>query len=252
MKDGNERDYFEKQRVAFAKSVEAAVDTSLFAAGRRTDLRTAWTTWIFSRLCATCQSISRLMVPMISDYGTTIDHGSIANLSRNVIETSILISYLTQDGVSDEEWSCRILAFHLHDCTARVRLFKGLGADDEYKKHRHALEDLRKRLSENAHFCGLESDVQQKLLGGMLIYVDGLRAAARNAGWDMGHFDAAYTYLSAQSHSTPMSFYRMDERGLDNKTIAPYQFGIVGFALEHAYQSVEHATERVRKLFPET
>jgi hypothetical protein len=215
------RDYFEKQRVAFTKSVKAAVDTSLFAAGRRTDLRTAWTTWVFSRLCVTCHSISRLMVPMVSDYGTTIDHGSIANLSRNVIETSILVSYLTQDGVSDEEWSCRTLALHLHDCTARIRLFKGLGLDDEYKKHRRDLEDLRKRLSENAHFRGLESGVQEKLLGGMLIYIDGLRAAARYAGWDVGHFDAVYTYLSAQSHSTPMSFYRMGEHGMDNKAIAP-------------------------------
>jgi hypothetical protein len=246
------RNYFEEQRVAFAKSVKVAVDTSLFVAGRRTDLRTAWTTWIFGRLCVTCHSINRLIVPMGGDSWTTIDHGSIANLSRNVIETSILVSYLTQDGVSDEEWSCRILAFHLHDCAARVRLFKGFGVKNEYKKNKEALEDLRKRMSENGHFQQLESGVQEKLLGGMLLYVDGLRAVARNAGWDVGHFDAVYTYLSAQSHSTPMSFYRMGEQGIDYATIAPDQFRIVGFALEHAYQSVDHATGRVRKLFPET
>ena len=244
-----ERAYFEEQKTGFAKALDTAIETSLSVAGRRVDLRLAWATWIFARLCATGHSIKRLSSPITSDYGTTIDHASIGSLSRNIIEASILISYLTQGGVSDDEWSCRVLALHLHDCTARVRLFKGLGANEKYMKQKNVLEDLRSRLSRNSYFSNLESDLQERIQSGSVIHLHGLRSAAKVAGWDKEHFDAAYSYLSAQPHSTPMGFYRMDERGIDNKAIAPYQFFFVGFALEHAQQSVTHATARLRELF---
>jgi hypothetical protein len=244
------REYFDEQKIAYIKALDTAVEISLSVAGRRVDQRLAWATWIFARLCATGHSLRRLLEPVTSDYGITIDHASIGNLARNIIEASILISYVTQDGVSDEEWSCRKLAFHLHDCTARVCLFKGLGANDEYEKHKAMLEELRTRLSKDSYFNQLESDVQEKLRAGTVIYLHGLRSAAHVAGWNKDHFDAIYGYLSAQPHSTPMSFYRMDERGMDNKTIAPYQFAFVGFALENAHQSIRHATQRIPELFP--
>ena len=91
--------------------------------------------------------------------------------------------------------------------------------------------------------------IQSMIQSGSVIHLHGLRSAAKVAGWDKEHFDAVYSYLSAQPHSTPMGFYRMDERGIDNKAIAPYQFFFVGFALEHAQQSVTHATARLRELF---
>jgi hypothetical protein len=132
-----------------------------------------------------------------------------------------------------------------------VRLFKGLGVDEEYGKNSEALQELRQRISENTYFKTLPVATQEKALAGSLIYVKGLRTTAEIAGLNKGEFDGLYNYLSMQSHSAPMSFYRMDDRGIDHKTIAPFQFYFAGLALEISSNSFATATDAIRKLFPD-
>jgi len=215
------------------------------------DIRHAWATWIFARSCATGHSISRLLNPVSSDYGTTIDHASIASLARNTIEAFIVITYFTESGVSDEEWACRGLILDMHDCASRVRLFKGLKAEKQYNETKEALEWLREKLKENSYFKKFPSETQGKAPTGSVFYIRGFRTAAEKAGWNKEQFDAVHTYLSLPAHSAPMSFYRMDERKIDNKAIAPYQYFYSGFALEQACNSITESTKRIRELFPD-
>ena len=246
-----ESKYFHDNSEKFASILDAAVSVSAQTAGRMAERRVGWCTRIFARACATGHSIRRLLIPVRGDYGTTIDHASIGSLARGIVEADILISYLSENGVSDIEWECRTLIFHIHDCAARVRLFKGLKQEDEHRKNSETLAELRQRIGENARFKQLPSDAQQKALAGSLIYINGLRSAAEVAGWNKGVFDGLYNYLSMQSHSAPMSFYRMDDRGIDHKNIAPFQYYFAGLALELSSNSLRLATERVRRLFPD-
>ena len=69
-------DYFEGQKDAFTKSLKEAIEMFSLCGRSQGYLRTVWATWIFSGLCATCHSISRLSIPIVSDYGlTTIEQG---------------------------------------------------------------------------------------------------------------------------------------------------------------------------------
>jgi hypothetical protein len=224
---------------------------SSWMAGRQTDLRRGWSTWIFARLCATSHSMKRLLMPVTSSFGATIDHGSIVCLARNVMEAGVLISYISQEGLSEDEWKCRLQTFHIHDCVARIRLFKGISADRKAEKMRVAIEELRSRISSNAHFKKLPEEAQEKVLAGSVIYLGGLRSAAEVAGWSKSHFDAMYNYFSMQSHSAPMGFYQMDHRKIDYKKITPYQFYLVGLALEIARISMDSSSKRMRELFPD-
>jgi len=60
-----------------------------------------------------------------------------------------------------------------------------------------------------------------------------------------------YNYLSVQSHSAPTGFYRIDDREIDYSKIAPYQYYLVGLALELASTSMKSAYKRMRDLFPD-
>jgi hypothetical protein len=249
--DDTER-YFEKNKVSFEFAYKTASELSGALAGQKTDLRRGWSTWIFARLCSTAHSIRRLLPPVVSGYGTTIDHGSIASLARNVLEAGVLISYISEPKISEDEWKCRLLIFHIHDCVARIRLFKGISAGQQANEMRNALKDLHSRISSNDHFKKLQPDIQEKAKAGSLIYIKGLRSAAEVAGWDKNHFDAMYNYLSVQSHWAPMGFYRMDEREIDYRKIAPYQYYLIGLALELASTAMSAARTRMRELFPDS
>jgi hypothetical protein len=250
MANSEEEAYFEKNKAAFELAFKAAVELSSSLAGQKTDLRRGWSTWIFARLCATGNSMRRLLHPFVSGRGVTIDHGSIVTLARNVMEAGVLISYISEKDILEEEWKCRLLVFNIHDCVARVRLFKGISAVDLVDKWSASLEDLRRQISSNAYFKKLLLETQEKAKAGSLIYIDGLRSAAKVAGWDKSHFDAMYNYFSLQSHSAPVSFYWMEERQIDYKTIAPYQYYLVGLALEMVSNSTNAASKRMREIFP--
>jgi hypothetical protein len=118
--------FFDEQIVAFRRIRDDAVATSLAIEGRMANAKVIQASTIFAMMCATSHNVNRLLVPISSDYGTTIDHGSVTSLCRNLIEASILLSYVTEDGVSEEESTCRQLLFCVHDCSSRVRLFKGI------------------------------------------------------------------------------------------------------------------------------
>jgi hypothetical protein len=69
--------YFEEQKTTFAKVIDECVPISLAIGGREADEQKVQASIIFARMCATAHSIKRLLFPIVSDYGVTIDHSSI-------------------------------------------------------------------------------------------------------------------------------------------------------------------------------
>jgi hypothetical protein len=126
------------------------------------------------------------------------------------------------------------MTFDIHDCASRIRLFKGLGSQKEYKNAKRISAILRKRLENSPVFFNLDKKVREEILAGSRIFVNGIRSAAKQVGWDLKEWDAIYNYLSAQSHHNPVSFYRYEMHGVTHLTVTEYQSGFLNFCLQQA------------------
>lgn len=220
----SERRYYEEQVSALEAAFGSAVNLSNSLAGRNVDQRLGWTTWVFARMCMFWQSI-RILLSAYDDAEVhpSIDHASIAMISRSILECELMIVYLSEANISDEEWELRRLVFQVHDCSSRVRLLKGIGLRDQYKGFKYQLNALRLELRRNSQFKRLSEDAQREVVNGNRIFVNGSRQVAKSAGWSVEFWDGVYNYLSAQSHSAPMSFFRYEISGVDYTDKTAYQ-----------------------------
>ena len=191
-----------------AKSVRMAIAVSKAAAGRNPEGHIVMASYVFMRMCVAADT---LLYVLRRDIGSskelTLDHYSTGVLARNIIESALMFYYLSEEGVSKEEWELRIAIFNLHDSTLKVRLWKGLESDEQYKNWKATMEEIRQSLREHPTFKTIDADRQQRLLSGQELYLKGFRSNLKLVGLDEGYFDGLYTYLSSQVHITPSSFY---------------------------------------------
>lgn len=212
-----------------------------------------WASSLYMRLCIIGMSLNRLTdvrAVVDGDEIHTLDHSSIAAMARTLIEAAVLFGYMTEQGPSEEEWDLRWSVLLLHDATTRYKMFKSWKATDEAAVHKKRMSELRLEVSKHPRFRGLEEERRQKILAGTEFYIHGLRAAVRSVGWDVGHFNAIYAYLSSHSHSSPVSFVRAHTHGVDFEKPSGAQLVTAGLALEHAQIALATASERTLKLFP--
>ncbi len=99
----------------------------------------------------------------------------------------------------------------------------------------------------------LKPDRQKKLRDGQELFVSGLRAAAKQAGWHADHFNAMYAALSMHSHCAPTSFYRA---AADPTEPAPgispdYQYLTSGLALEYVTEALWPACKQMFAIYSE-
>jgi hypothetical protein len=147
-----------------------------------------------------------------------------------------MFHYLLEDGVNSDDWMLRRKVLELHDATLRLRLFKSIGATEQYKRGKEIVRDLRADISNLAAFKNIPEDRQAKLLSGQELYVGGLRSTlklASVASVKSEYFDGMYAYLSSQVHVSPTSFFKSDER-LSFGPPAEYQYYFASYAVGHA------------------
>lgn len=244
---------FDEARAAFdeASDKASAVSNSI-GWGHIVEPRFGWATWIFARMGLTALSTTILLQAYVDErIHTGFDHLSIVSQCRSIVEQQIFLAYLVEVGISKDEWNLRKWTLDIHDCVSRIRLFRSLGNQEEKQAHEKELVFLRERLEASGLFQDLPREARSEILAGNRIYVRGSRTAAAAAGWMKDQWDGIYAYLSAPLHSAPLSFYRMQEHGVDNLSIAPYQLGVAGFSLNAASQAIRDATERMLVAFPE-
>jgi hypothetical protein len=100
---------------------------------------------MLGKICITAMSAQALFRGHEEKRLPSLDHSSIAVLSRAIIESSIMYWYLMEE-VGDEEWDFRLQVMKVHDVASRVRLFKRLIAD-EAQNQRAKLNALRDKLT---------------------------------------------------------------------------------------------------------
>ena len=111
----------------FTLALGKAFSTSHASTGLRCSNRQVWASVLFTRLCVFSTSILSLCPgSKLNPKGLHWDFGSIATLSRNLLECSLVFFYLGIEDVSEQEINVRLMVMDLHDCNSRNRLLQGL------------------------------------------------------------------------------------------------------------------------------
>jgi len=195
---------------------------------------------MLKKLCLTSYSVGVLIEVFEGKPMHYLDHGSVGVLCRTIIDTAIMYWYLSEE-ISAEEWEFRLAVMNLHDVTSRVRLFKGL-MPDEAEKQRARCATFKKALEDNALFRKRKRQERDRLLGGQVLYVNGMRSLLRTMNYNEEYYDGVYSYLSSQVHSSPISYFRDGPEG-DPMTFY-FQSVFVGYALHHAWKMIARVAFR--------
>ena len=243
---------FEEQRVLLQVSLDRAGKISNSVANKFVAPRFAWATWIFARMCLNARSVLLLVKNYLDDeVHSTVDHVSIIGICRTILESQIFLAYLTEVGISEDEWQLRKWTLDLHDCVTRIRLFRGIGDTEQKGAFKAELERLKARMEGNGVFPQLPVETRNDVLVGRRIYVRGMRNALKLADWPEDLWDGIYSYLSGAIHSSPVSFYRYADHGVNNLSITPYQLGLMSTGWEFSHKSLDWAADCVARLFSE-
>lgn len=246
---------FRERVVEFQNSLGGAIAFSNATGGLFVKTRFGWSSYLYTKLCGIGVSLNKIIVNSAEQSSEIeLDHTSIAAVSRNMLEASVMFCYLAQRGITDEQWELRRNVIWLHDATSRHKIFKSMeaivdnnGGDADRKK---VINDLRFKVSQSKLFSQLEEERRKKILAGSEMYVNGLRSAARIAGWDKHEFDGTYTYLSQHSHSAPVSFLRMAEHNINFSNPSDAQLAISSLALQVSQRSLNVCSRRIAELYP--
>jgi hypothetical protein len=241
----NTQAMFEREKRRFSASTERAKVVSKAGAGRQGDMPTVMSSYVFTRLCVGAETLRYLLERTIGNSSDlTLDHYSISVLARNVVEGALMFFYLSEDGVTDDEWALRGRVLDLHDAVLKLRLFKSINATAEYEAFKQDTDWLRGQMRQLPAFQKLELQRQEKLLSGQELYVGGLRSTLRLAGFTSEYFDGMYAYLSQHVHISSSSFYRTDNR-LRFASPSSYQFYFSAYAVAHARMFLVRAAVRL-------
>jgi uncharacterized protein DUF5677 len=232
----NAREAFKKEKKRFVEAVKYAIAVSKTAGGRAPDQNIVLASYVFTRMCIAADTLLHLLQRDIGNSKEqTLDHYTIGVLARNIIESALMFHYLSEDDVSKEEWELRTLIFNLHDSTLKVRFWKGLGSDEQYKGWKGTRDEVLESMKEHPTFKALDEDRQKLLLTGQQLYIKGFRSTLKLVDLDETYFDGMYAYLSSQVHISPSSLYWTERRVSFGKP-GGYQYYFASYAVAHARQ----------------
>lgn len=203
---------------------------------------------VFAKCCAHARSIGAIAL-----HSSMFDHHAIMTLARMIVEATTMLGYLNEPATT-EEWALRHTVLRMHDTTTRIGLLRSFNS--ETSDLRTGLKELQAELEEMTLFKALPTERQQRLLTGQEMYVTGMRSVAvRAVGWDEDQFASVYTYLSAHTHTAPVSFMRMRDHSIDYMNPSQTQFEILAIAMEAAIACVRRSMlwqiDRVPDQIPE-
>jgi hypothetical protein len=205
-------DRYDNELAIFQNAVMDALWTSDQAKGLSVDPRLYWVSVLFTRICCISESVLALCPDRLDPFSTTHwDFASVASLTRNLLEATAFFYYFSEP-VDDDEWAVRLLVMQLNDRTQRRRFFVSLREAREIGQLDEEIAGFRIRLSNAFFFKALPLKLQKDLLEGHRPSVSTLREMVRLFQAD-DQIWPLYDFLSFQSHTLPMSFYRAAEQG---------------------------------------
>jgi hypothetical protein len=210
--------------------------------------------FIFAKLIAHCMSMDLILsnYPRVLETGGLLDHFSLATLGRAALDASVVTMYISDPNLNRERWDLRRQIFRLHELFNRSRFLTASSAKDQapkmafFETYKERKATLRTRIEGLAKQLGYTSEQIEGFLKGQYVFIDGVRGAAREAGWDVDAFDFHQSYLSNWVHSHPVSFLRFTEQGISFSHPSDYQIGFCCAVLEITTPYLQTTTERMR------
>lgn len=162
-----------------------------------------------------------------------LDHFSIAALGRASIDAALMVMYISDPKLNRTTWDFRRQLLFLHDANNRNRFLKPLKKNGMefgfYENYDEIRKGLQARISDLGSSMLLSSEKISEYQNGHHLFVEGLRGAVREAGWNVDEFDFHQSYLSAYVHSHPVSFIRANEHDIQFGGASRFQVDLCGF-----------------------
>lgn len=236
----------------FTLALENAITTSHASTGLRCSNRQVWASVLFTRLCTFSISILSLCPgSKLNPKGLHWDFGSIATLSRNLLECSLVFFYLGIEDVTEQEMKVRLMVMDLHDCNARNRLRRDLAKveDDKSNIYEEAVVKLGNLLKANTFFKNLPLHDQKNLLKGQRACIYSQNEILSRMGEDASWIRAYYHFLSSHTHSLPLGFSRMADQGRGHGGENEIDKAYITFALDFNSKILKRSTVDMQRVF---
>lgn len=249
------KDIFWGGSCAFEKATQNAVSISDSRIGIAHTGRQNRVLMVFSKTITHAMSIQLIYskaTAMQSEIGL-LDHFSIGTLTRTLIDSAIMVLYLSEPSLSTAEWDLRRHVLFLHDLASRKRFLTAMGGSAKQptspnEKEEYQQERLRllKIIERRGNELSLSADRIAEMSKGQTVFMSGLRGAVRESGLDVERFEFLYAYLSNHVHSHPVSYMRAEEQQISFQTPSDFQLAFCGLCLEAGAEYLEAITERVK------
>ncbi len=167
---------------------------------------------LYVRICTIGRSIYYYS-PKSIDSSSHWDYASIGSIVRNLIDALNSFIYLAEEDLSDSESECRLLIYELQDTKTRRKIFEFRNNLKEATDAAKREEEVKKDLEVNSFFKNLTEKRQKHFLKGIDPCLIDKEEIIRINGGDTKQFLGLYKFLSANAHSYPMGFYKMNEKG---------------------------------------
>lgn len=160
--------------------------------------------------------------------------------------------HFSDPNINRQQWDLRRQIFRLHELFNRNRFLTASGTKDRvpnlpfFETYKERKATLRTRIEMLAKQLGYTSEKLEGFLKGQYVFIDGVRGAAREAGWDVDAFDFHQAYLSNWVHSHPVSFLRSTEQRISFSRPSDYQLDFCGTVLEITMPYIRRTTDRMR------
>ncbi len=205
---------------------------------------------LFTKLCTCSVSILNLSpAPEMLGKDAHWDFGSVASLTRNIIECYLVFYYMCIEKCTKEECEARWRLMNLHDHISRTKLFDSMGEDTNNEEANKIKEEVLLALNNNSWFQDLNKKQKIHFAKGNTAFFKSKDEIVVSCGREVSDFRTIYRFLSNNTHSFPMGFYRMASgnrgRGLESTTEVKY----TGLCLEWAADYLNNANEEFVDLF---
>ena len=206
---------------------------------------------LFTKLCTGSVSIKKLS-PEPEQIRSNVhwDFGSVVSLTRSLIECYLVFFYLCIENCAPEEWDARWKLMNLHDHMSRSKMFKAMGEDIESDEISNKIKnEVISALKNNSWFKMFSEKQQAHFLKGNTAFFKSQDDIVEASGGDISDFRFMYRFLSNNTHSFPMGFYRMADndrgRGVESKIEIQY----TGMCLHWAGEYLSKAKSEFIELF---
>jgi len=224
-----------KDKVSEFRSVlDKSIIISKLIANKDIGLQNYWMSVLMVRYLNIAIAINRLL-PNEGEEPSNMhswDFGAIATLTRNFIETFHAFFYLGVEEIDDDEWNLRLKVFHLHDSSRRNELFKLMGDISQNEKFQEISEELLLEIKNNKKFLTLNNNLQRRIIKAETAFILSRQEIEKRIDPKDSSIKWVYMFLSNQSHSLPMAYYRTESEGRGSGVENEADKGYIGLSID--------------------